>query len=127
ALQFWRTRLWPLWIRQAIAAAALALIGAANATWLFAVAFAVSGAVSGYTYQASVFFTMEEMTEKGKGGGFHEAVLGIGMALGPLLAGWVGQHYALRSPYFFCSGVLVALIAAQMVLVFARRRATVRP
>ena len=125
ALQFWRTRLWPLWVAQAIAAVSLAGIGLANAPWAFALAFAVSGAVSGYTYQASVFFTMEEMTEKGKGGGLHEAVLGLGMALGPLLAGWVGQHYSLRSPYFFCSGVLVALIAAQMVLVFVRRRARV--
>ncbi len=124
-LRFWRTRLWPLWVAQFIAAGSLALIGCANATWVFALAFAISGAVSGYTYQASVFFTMEEMTEKGKGGGLHEAVLGIGMALGPLLAGWVGSHCSLRSPYFFCAGVLVVLIAAQMVLVFVRRRGNV--
>ena len=125
ALSFWRTRLWPLWIAQAVAAGALALIGVVNSTWLVAVACALTGAVSGYTYQASVFFTMEEMTEKGKGGGFHEAVLGVGMALGPLLAGWVGQVGSLRSPYFFCAGVLVALIVAQMVLVFARRHGSV--
>ena len=98
------------------------MIGWASAPWAFAVAFGMAGAVSGYTYQASVFFTMEEVTEKGKGGGMNEAVLGIGMALGPLLAGWVGHRYSLRAPYFFCAGLLVVLIAAQMVLVFMRRQ-----
>jgi MFS family permease len=125
ALKFWRTRLWPLWIAQVIAAVSIAGIGLANAPWAFALAFAVAGAVSGYTYQASVFFTMEEMVEKGKGGGFHEAVLGIGMALGPLLGGWVGSRYSMRSPYFFFGGALMALIAAQMVLVFVRRHVKV--
>jgi MFS transporter, DHA1 family, multidrug resistance protein len=124
-LSFWRTRLWPLWVAQAIAAIGFASLGVANATWAFAAAFAVTGAVSGYTYQASVFFTMEEMVEKGKGGGLHEAVLGIGMALGPLLGGWVGSRYSLRTPYFFCADVLVALIVAQMVLVFFRRHAKI--
>jgi DHA1 family multidrug resistance protein-like MFS transporter len=124
-LGFWRTRLWPLWIAQAVAAAGFAGLGLANTTWVFAMAFAVTGAVSGYTYQASVFFTMEEMVEKGKGGGLHEAILGIGMALGPLLAGWVGSRHSLRSPYFFCAAVLLMLTVAQMALVFVRRHAKV--
>jgi MFS family permease len=120
ALAFWRRRVWPLWAAQLIAAAAFAGIGLASATWAFVAAFAVTGVVSGYTYQASIFFTMEEMAEKGKGGGLHEAVLGFGMALGPLLAGRVGLH-GLRAPYFFCAAVLVALVAAQIVLVWLRR------
>ena len=122
-LTFWRTRLWPLWVAQAVAVIALAGIGISHTTWAFTIAFVVAGLVAGYTYQASIFFTLEEMTDKGKGSGFHEAVLGLGIFLGSLLAGWVGERFSIRSPYYFCAAVLLVLILAQMILVFFRRRA----
>ncbi|MGD1020026.1 MAG: MFS transporter [Verrucomicrobiia bacterium] len=123
-LMFWRTRLWPLWIAQLGCAASIVWIGFAHATWMFAAAWIIGGAVSGYAYQASIYFTLEEMTEKGKGSGFHEAVLGSGMFFGPMLAGWVGNSHGLRFPYFFCAAMQVALVALQMMLVWTRRRVT---
>jgi MFS family permease len=123
-LAFWRTRLWPLWVAQLICVASLVWIGLANTTWMFAAAWIVGGAVSGYAYQASIYFTLEEMNEKGKGSGFHEAIIGSGMFVGPVLAGWVGTHHSLRAPYFFCASVLVLLIVAQMALVWIRRHST---
>lgn len=124
-LAFWRTRLWPLWVAQAVAVIGVAWIGWTTATWTFAVAFALLGAVTSYTYQASIYFTLEEVAGKGTGGGIHEAILASGFFLGPLLAGWVGQHWSLRAPYWFCALALAVMIVAQMVLVFFRRRATV--
>jgi MFS transporter, DHA1 family, multidrug resistance protein len=126
---FWRTRLWPLWVAQACCAMSIVWIGLANATWMFATAWVIGGAVSGYTYQASIYFTLEEMSEKGKGSGFHEAMVGSGMFFGPLLAGWVGNQHSLHTPYFFCAAALLVLIAAQMILVFWRRqhRGTLQP
>ena len=124
-LMFWRTRLWPLWIAQLCCAASIVWIGFAHVTWVFAAAWIIGGAMSGYAYQASIYFTLEEMTEKGKGSGFHEAMVGSGMFFGPMLAGWVGNHHGLRTPYFFCATVLALLIVAQMFLVFWRRRTTV--
>ena len=124
-LAFWRTRLWPLWVAQLGCAASLVWIGLAHATWMFAAAWIVGGVVSGYSYQASIYFTLEEMTEKGKGSGFHEAIIGSGMFVGPVLAGWVGSHHSVRAPYFFCATVLVLLIVAQMVLVWTRRHSAV--
>ena len=121
---FWRTRLWPLWVAQLLCAGSLVWIGLANTTWMFAAAWIIGGIVSGYGYQASIYFTLEEMTEKGKGSGFHEAIIGSGMFVGPVLAGWVGGHHSLRAPYFFCASVLVLLIASQMVLVWVRRHPT---
>ena len=126
-LMFWRVRLWPLWIAQLGCAASLVWIGLTSATWMFAAAWIVGGVVSGYTYQASIYFTLEEMVEKGKGSGFHEAVVGSGMFFGPVLAGWVGGTHSLRAPYFFCAGVLTALIVLQMVLVWIRRRSAATP
>jgi MFS family permease len=91
---------------------------------MFAMAWIIGGVASGYAYQASIFFTLEEMTETGKGSGFHEAIVGSGMFFGPMLAGWVGSHHSLRAPYFFCATVQAALVALQMLLVWRRRRLT---
>ncbi len=120
-LKFWQMRLWPLWLAQLIAVAGALAVALGNSTWMFAAGFAAIGFVSGYTYLASLYFTMEELTEKGKGGGFHEAVLGAGMFLGPVAAGWVGERYSIRAPYYFCAGALAVLVAVQMALVFWRR------
>jgi len=124
-LMFWRTRLWPLWVAQLACAASLVWIGLASATWMFAAACIIGGLVSGYAYQASIFFTLEEMTEKGKGSGFHEAVVGSGMFFGPMLAGWVGSNHSLRAPYFFCAGIQTALVMLQMLVVAGRRKQSV--
>jgi len=121
-VMFWRTRLWPLWIAQLCCAASIVWIGFAHETWMFAAAWIIGGAVSGYTYQASIYFTLEEMVEKGKGSGFHEAVVGSGMCFGPLLAGWVGNSQGLRLPYFFCAVVQVAFVALQLMVVWTQRR-----
>jgi MFS family permease len=121
-LSFWRQRLWPLWVAQAAAVAGVAILGWADAVPWLALSFLVTGAVSGYTYQASVFFTMEEVEAKGEGGGLHEAVNGLGMAVGPLMAGAFGQRTGLRAPYYLCAGVLGGLVITQMILVAWRRR-----
>jgi len=123
-LMFWRTRLWPLWIAQLGCVASIVWIGLAHATWMFAAAWIIGGAVSGYTYQASIYFTLEEMTERGKGSGFHEAIIGSGMFFGPVLAGWVGNNHGLRLPYFFCAAMQAVLVAVQMMLVWTRRHFT---
>ncbi len=120
-LTFWRTRLWPLWIAQLCCAASIVWIGFAHPIWMFAAAWIVGGLMSGYAYQASIYFTLEEMTEKGKGSGFHEAMVGSGMFFGPVLAGWVGNHDSLRAPYFFCAAMLVFGILLQMAIVSLRR------
>jgi DHA1 family multidrug resistance protein-like MFS transporter len=121
-LKFWRTRLWPLWVAQLVCVAGIAWVGWADRTWMFAAAFVVTGVVSGYAYQASLLFTLEEISERGKGGGFHEAMVGSGMFLGPILAGWVGSESAMRAPYFFCAAALAFFVVVQVALVAWRRK-----
>lgn len=120
--EFWRVRLWPLWVVQLAGAAAILWIGLTASVWMFGVLFAVSGIASGYSYQASIFFSLEEIAEKGKGGGFHEAVVGLGMFAGPLLAGVVGARSGLRAAFTACAVWLVVFVVAQMILVFVRRQ-----
>ena len=121
-LTFWHARLWPLWLAQGVCAVAALIVGVGSAWWLFMAAFAAMGAVAGYSYQASVFFTLDEMAEKGKGTGLHEAFLASGMFSGPLLAGWAGSAFGLSAPYYFCAASLVVAVAVQMWVVWLRRR-----
>jgi predicted MFS family arabinose efflux permease len=94
---------------------------------MFALAWIVGGAVSGYTYQASIFFTLEEVAEKGKGSGLHEAFVGGGMCAGALLAGLFGNHRSLRAPYYFCAAALASGIVIQMTIVALRRKSAALP
>jgi len=121
-LVFWRTRLWPLWVAQGVCALAAVAVAGVDARWLLLLAFVVMGATTGYTYQASIFFTLDEMAEKGKGTGLHEAFLAAGLLSGPLLAGWAGNNCGLRAPYLTCSALLALLVGGQIMLVWQRRR-----
>jgi predicted MFS family arabinose efflux permease len=120
-LHFWQTRLWPVWAAQAISVGAVVVFGLASQPWAFALALFVGGLMLGFNYQCSIFFTLTEMTEKAKGSGVHEATLGAGMCLGPVLAGAVGDKFSLRAPYLFCAGFLLFWIGMQMAIVAWRR------
>jgi MFS family permease len=126
-LTFWHTRLWPLWLAQGLCALAAVAIGLGNGMGIFLLAFAAIGVVSGYSYQASIYFTLQEMTEKGKGSGLHEAFLAGGLLTGPLLAGWAGNAFGLRAPYFFSAAALLVIVAVQVVVVILKRQEYVPP
>jgi MFS family permease len=120
-LTFWHSRLWPLWLAQALCVGAVASLGWLSHAGIFIVAFAAMGAVTGYSYQASIYFTLDEMNERGKGTGFHEAFLASGMLIGPVLGGWAGNAFGLRAPYFACAAALVLGLAAQVAVVLRQR------
>ena len=130
-VRFWQTRLWPLWIAQTLCTLGVMGVALGDTPLQFGIALAVCGGMLGFNYQTSLFFTLEEMSEKGKGSGIHEAMLGAGAFVGPLLAGWVGSTFnhgdgAARTPYFFCASVLVSFIVVEMAVVAWRRRAVAR-
>jgi MFS family permease len=127
-LMFWRTRLWPLWAAQAGAAAAILLVAFGSHVALLVGAFLVIGAVTGYMYQASIYFTQDEMADKGKGAGYHEAVAAAGIFTGPIVAGGVGNVTGhLRAPYLFCAGILVVFVLVQIAVVAWRRKSVQMP
>jgi|YelNatPaOPRAMG01_1025707.scaffolds.fasta_scaffold41444_2 MFS family permease len=120
---FWRSRLWPLWVAQAVGVAAFIGIGCGSQVALFAGMFVLVGVVTGYTYQASIFFTQDEMADKGKGAGYHEAIVASGYFVGPIVAGSAGNLTgSLRAPYFVCAGVLALCVLLQIVVVAWRRK-----
>jgi MFS family permease len=82
----------------------------------------VLGFINGAVYLASIFYAMEAFEGKAAGAGWTEMVLGAGSFLGPVAAGFVGDAWGLRAPYFFAAVLFVAGAVAQVGLDFAARR-----
>lgn len=119
---WWQTRLWPVWVAQGISILTALCFAFSSSTWVFAVALFVGGMMLGFNYQCSIFFTLTEMTEKGKGSGMHEATLGAGMCFGPVIGGVVGDEFGLRAPYLFMAGFMALWIVLQIAIVAWRRK-----
>ncbi len=93
-----------------IAPFCVALIYAAPLTAIVVPALAVLGAAFGLTYYASIFYTLEAGDDKGTQGGIHEAALGVGSCLGPLVCAGAERLLGGARPAIF-------LVAAAVVVV----------
>ncbi|HCA46317.1 MAG TPA: hypothetical protein DEP45_02845 [Armatimonadetes bacterium] len=106
----WQYRLWPLVGSLLISAGAWVLAWVAQSPWVFGIAFAIAGAGSGVTYVSSLYYSLEgQEVSRGARAGLHEAILGSGVFLGPLLAGQVMEQFSLRAPYLMTAGVFVGV------------------
>ncbi len=85
---FW---LWPGWHYKfrwllasfmAMAASYLAILSSTQ-LWMLVAAQVVFGLAIGLIYYSSLFYTMDLGVSKGKGGGIHEAAIGVGVFAGP--------------------------------------------
>ncbi|NLC59053.1 MAG: MFS transporter [Armatimonadetes bacterium] len=112
----WQYRLGPLLATELVMALALVGIARASAPLAFMALLAVLGAGSGLTYLASLFYSLNRPTDRGKMGALHEAFLGGGSMLGPLLGGTLAQHTNLRAPYLLCAVVMVVAALIQVAL-----------
>ncbi len=106
-----------LWIPQL---AALAVVGAIPALKVFPallLAVPVLGLSCGVAYAASLHFSLESAEARGRFAGIHEAVIGAGGFLPPLLAG-LAVHASgwLGAPYVLAAGLLAAAIVAQILV-----------
>jgi MFS family permease len=103
------------------AAGALA-IALTSSVPLFFAGFVVLGFVNGAMYLASIFYAMEAFEGKAAGAGWTEMVLGAGCFFGPVAAGFVGDAWGLRAPYYFAAVLFAAGLAGQIMLAWAVRR-----
>jgi MFS family permease len=72
----------------------------------------------GLTYFSSIYYGMAQRERKGAHSGNHEAFIGLGSAMGPILGGWViANTGAPRGNLVFCAAVWIVAIALQIVLV----------
>lgn len=126
----WHYHLRVLLVAELVGMASMFLAGLVSSPGLFALAFALSGLCAGVTYVSSLMYSLEGGSQdRGKRSGLHEAVLGLGIVLGPLFGGLLGQFVTLHSP-FLASGVVFVLAMGAQVLLFRRAttsRAVSRP
>jgi MFS family permease len=83
---------------------------------LILLSLAIFGASLGLTYSSSIYYSLDYGTNKGEQSGLHEAIIGIGNLLGPLvgLAGiyWIGDPHGatLATLAVVATGTAVAIL-----------------
>ena len=67
-------------------------------------AFAVIGLCAAVTYFSSMYYGLHGQIDKGNKSGWHEAILGSGILLGPFLGGILADSaWGVKSPYLLCA------------------------
>ena len=103
----WHYRFSPLIGVQILAAIAFLMIGSLPYGRYWTFAFAAIGFSGAVTYFYSMYYSLHAQQDKGNKSGGHEAVLGSGLLLGPLLGGMsADSRLGVSSPYFLCAVVI---------------------
>ena len=112
----WQFRLGPLAATQVLGLAALLGLVLGQSPGIFAVALLLHGVVIGVTFTYSIFHSLYATERPGQRTGYHEAVVGIGFFLGPLLGGLAAEHIGSRAPYAGCAGLVACSLVVQVCL-----------
>ena len=122
----WQWRLWPLLVALASGCAGMVLSYFARTPMQFTIGLGLSGMGGGVTYFASLFYSLQgHVSSRGASSGIHEAVLGSGIFLGPLVGGMVANSVDLHSPFLLAAAVF-ALTGIVCWLVWQMRRRRVQ-
>ena len=112
----WHYRFAPILIVQLLTILSFLGIWGTQHTLLWAFAFGIIGVAAAFTYFSSLYYGLDRHVDKGNKSGWHEAILGVGILLGPLLGGISADSpLGVRSPYLLCG---VAIAVAILVEVF---------
>lgn len=93
---------------------AIPLLGAAKVVFLAAIPV---GIALGFAYHASITYSLIDRAARGRQAGMHESILGTGSFLLPLLGGiFATATHDLRTPFWFCSAIVVVILAVQQAI-----------
>lgn len=107
----WHYRLSPLACVQFLAAIGFIGMWCLTHTVMWALAFAMIAVCAAVTYFSSLYYSLHEEKSKGDKSGWHEAILGSGILLGPFLGGiFADSSWGIKSPYLLCAGVTTICI-----------------
>ncbi len=115
----WHYRFAPMLIVQLLAILSLLGIWQIQNTLLWTFAFGVIGVSAAFTYFSSLYYGLDRHVDKGNKSGWHEAILGVGILLGPLLGGVLADsRFGVRSPYLLCSiAIIVGILIEGFILI----------
>ena len=119
----WHYRFTPLLIVQLLAILSFLGIGLTQHTILWAFAFAVIGVSVAFTYFSSLYYGLDRHVDKGNKSGWHEAVLGVGIMLGPFLGGISADSVlGVQSPYLLCAVATAIAILIEILMLLKHSR-----
>lgn len=117
ATTVWQYRRWPLFVPPVVGLAMMIVAALTDSPAVFAVSFVLIGATVGVGFMCGLTYAMQaEPAERGKRAGLHEAIMGVGLFLGPLLGGAVAQWQGLHAPYLLGAGIFLCAGLAQAML-----------
>ena len=94
------------------------IFGFSSALWMLFAARILAGVLSSATLPTAMAYIGDSTTERDRGGGMGiiGAAMGVGMVLGPGIAGWMAT-YSLSLPFFFAAALsLVSLVLIYLLL-----------
>ena len=119
----WHYRFSPLLIVQLLAILSFLGIGLLQHTILWAFAFAVIGVCVAFTYFSSLYYGLDRHADKGNKSGWHEAILGVGILLGPFLGGIsADSSLGVQSPYLLCAVAIAITIVVEIFILLKDSR-----
>lgn len=126
AIRGWQYRRVSLILPLALGAASIAALALWRGEgWFFACAPGI-GIALGFAYSSSLYHSLHREPDSGRFTGIHEAVLGSGGFVLPLLGGAMASAVGLNAPYLLCSAAFVIAIAISFWLL-SRVRSLQRP
>jgi MFS family permease len=112
-----------LWLPQGLGLMAVGLIPLCGALWPLLLLAPLIGLACGVSYAASIFYSLEATSGRGRYAGIHEGLIGAGGFLPPLLAGLLVQAgLGLAVPYFLAAALLGSALLLQMGLFLRQAR-----
>ena len=114
----WHYRLSPLLWSQGMGIAGMTVLFFCSKFEVLALAMLAVGGLGGITYTSSIFYSLHRERNRGTMSGFHEAVLGGGALVGPLLGGIAGKFFGLRAPYLLCLLLLLGAMIFESFLFY---------
>ena len=115
----WHYRFAPMLIVQLLAALSFLGIWRIQYTVLWVFAFGVIGVSAAFTYFSSLYYGLDRHVDKGNKSGWHEAILGLGILLGPLLGGILADsQFGTQSPYLLCAMAIATAIVMEIFVYF---------
>ena len=119
----WHYRFGPVLIVQLLAVISFLGIWKIQHTLLWVFAFGIIGVSAAFTYFNSLYYGLDRHVDKGNKSGWHEAILGLGILLGPLLGGISADSlWGTQSPYLLCAAAVVITILVEIFIVSKNTR-----
>jgi len=112
----WQFKVSPMIAAQLLAIVGLGILAVGKHPAFFAVGLLMLGALAGVTFTASIFYSLHTEGPGGRRTGIHEAIVGSGFLMGPLLGGFIAEHLGPRAPYWLAVAVILGAITAQLAM-----------